>query len=99
MHDVNQEFKVKLTNFHELYQWSCEFPESFWSLFWKYSSIIAERNPTEVLKNGDDFFDSQWFPEAKLNFANNLFFIFVPIWQVWEFVKIEADISSLYFYL
>jgi len=72
MHEVNQEFKVKLTNFHELYQWSCEFPESFWSLFWRYSSIIAERNTTEVLKNGDDFFDSQWFPEAKLNFAQNL---------------------------
>ena len=72
MQVVNKEFKTKLTNFHELYQWSCEFPESFWDLFWRYSSIIAERNSTEVLKNGDDFFDSQWFPEAKLNFANNL---------------------------
>ena len=72
MQEVNKEFKTKLTNFHELYQWSCEFPESFWDLFWRYSSIIAERNSTEVLKNGDDFFDSQWFPEAKLNFANNL---------------------------
>ena len=72
MQEVNKEFKTKLTNFHELYQWSCEFPESFWDLFWRYSSIIAERNSTEVLKNGDDFFDSQWFPGAKLNFANNL---------------------------
>ena len=72
MQEVNKEFKTKLTNFHELYQWSCEFPESFWSLFWRYSSIIAERKPTEALKNGDDFFDSQWFPEAKLNFASNL---------------------------
>ena len=70
--EVNQEFKAKLTNFHELYQWSCEFPESFWDLFWRYASIIAERNPTEVLKNGDDFLDSKWFPDAKLNFAKNL---------------------------
>jgi len=72
MQEVNQEFKIKLTNFHELYQWSCEFPESFWDLFWRYSSIIAERNPTEVLKNGDDFLDSKWFPDARLNFAKNL---------------------------
>ena len=72
MHEVNQEFETKLTNFHELYQWSCEFPESFWDQFWKYSSIIAERNPTEVLKNGDDFLDSKWFPDARLNFAKNL---------------------------
>ena len=72
MQEVNQEFKAKLTNFHELYQWSCEFPESFWDLFWRYTSIIAERNPTEVLKNGDDFLDSKWFPDARLNFAKNL---------------------------
>ena len=32
----------------------------------------CRKKPTEALKNGDDFFDSQWFPEAKLNFANNL---------------------------
>ena len=72
MQEVNQEFETKLTNFHELYQWSCEFPESFWGLFWKYSSIIAERNPTEALKNGEDFLDSKWFPDARLNFAKNL---------------------------
>ena len=48
------------------------FPESFWSLFWKYSSIIAERKPTEALDNGEDFLDSKWFPDAKLNFAKNL---------------------------
>jgi len=72
MQEVNQEFKVKLTNFHELYQWSCEFPESFWDLFWKYSSIIAERKPTEALKNSDDFLGSEWFPDARLNFAKNL---------------------------
>ena len=70
--EVNQEFKVKLTNFHELYQWSCEFPESFWSFFWRYSSIIAERNPTEISKNSDDFLDSKWFPDTRLNFAKNL---------------------------
>ena len=72
MQEVNQEFETKLTNFHELYQWSCEFPESFWNLFWKYSSIIAERNPTKALENGDDFLDSEWFPDARLNFAKNL---------------------------
>ena len=74
MQEVNQEFETRLTNFHELYQWSCEFPESFWDLFWKYSSIIAERNPTEALKNGDDFLDSKWFPDARLNFAKNLLY-------------------------
>ncbi len=72
MQEVNQEFKIKLTNFHDLYQWSCEFPESFWGLFWSYSSIIAERNPTKILKSSDDLLGSEWFPDARLNFAKNL---------------------------
>jgi acetoacetyl-CoA synthetase len=72
MQVINQELKTKLTNFHELYQWSCEFPESFWSLFWRYSAIIAERNSSEVLKNSDDFLGSEWFSDARLNFAKNL---------------------------
>ena len=37
-----------------MYQWSCDFPESFWELFWSYSSINTERNPTNILKNGDE---------------------------------------------
>jgi len=72
MQKVNQQFEVKLTNFHQLYQWSCDFPESFWSFFWEYSSIIADRNNTDILKNGNDFLESEWFTGAELNFAENL---------------------------
>jgi acetoacetyl-CoA synthetase len=70
--EVNKQFQIKLGDFEDLYQWSCNYPELFWSSFWDYASIIAERNPTEVLKNGDDFLGSEWFPDARLNFAKNL---------------------------
>jgi uncharacterized protein Veg len=29
--------------------------KTFLGLFWRYSSIIAEKPPTEILKNGADF--------------------------------------------
>jgi len=69
---VNQEFKTNLANFHELYQWSIDFPESFWSLFWEFSSLNANRKSSDVLKNKNDFLKSEWFADSELNFAENL---------------------------
>ena len=60
---VNQEFKTNLANFHELYQWSIDFPESFWSLFWEFSSLNANRKSSDVLKNKNDFLKSEWFAD------------------------------------
>ena len=70
--EVNNKFEINLDSFRDLYQWSCDFPESFWELFWSYSLINADRNPINVLKNGNDFLGSEWFSDAKLNFAKNL---------------------------
>ncbi len=70
--EANKKFKVNLKNFHDLYKWSCDFPEFFWEHFWHYSKIISERNSNKVLKNGHDFLGSEWFPDARLNFAKNL---------------------------
>jgi len=70
--EVNNKFEINLDSFRDLYQWSCDFPESFWGLFWSYSLINADRNPTNVLNNGNDFLGSEWFSDAKLNFAKNL---------------------------
>ena len=72
MQEVNHKYKLKLTNFHELYQWSCKSSESFWELFFEFSSIIAHRDSSNVLKNGANLLESEWFPDAKLNFAENL---------------------------
>ena len=72
MQEVNHKYKLKLTNFHELYQWSCKSSESFWELFFEFSSIIADRGSSNVLKNGANLLESEWFPDAKLNFAENL---------------------------
>ena len=72
MQEVNHKYKLKLTNFHELYQWSCKSSESFWELFFEFSLIIADRGSSNVLKNGANLLESEWFPDVKLNFAENL---------------------------
>ena len=48
MQEVNKQFQTKLGDFEDLYQWSCNYPELFWSSFWDYASIIAENVPKSL---------------------------------------------------
>ena len=72
MRDVNSEFKTQFTDYHELWQWSVENHEDFWTHWWNYINPIASRQPNRALINADLFERSRWFPEAELNFAENL---------------------------
>jgi acetoacetyl-CoA synthetase len=55
----------------ELHRWSVECPEEFWVSVWDFSGIQGERGAT-VLVDGDKMPGAQWFPGARLNFAENL---------------------------
>ena len=72
MQEVNQKHNLKLKNFHELYEWSCQSSEHFWDFFLDFSSIIVDKESSNILKNGANLLESEWFPDAKLNFAENL---------------------------
>ena len=72
MQEVNQKHNLRLKNFHELYEWSCQSSEHFWDLFLDFSSIIVDKGSSNILKNGANLLESEWFPDAKLNFAENL---------------------------
>lgn len=72
MQEVNQKHNLKLKNFHELYEWSCQSSEHFWDFFLDFSSIIVDKGSSNILKNGANLLESEWFPDAKLNFAENL---------------------------
>ncbi len=60
-----------LKNYPELYQWSIENSELFWSVLWDFSKVIGEKG-LRILVNGDDIEQAEWFPDAQLNFAENL---------------------------
>ena len=40
--------------------------------FLDFSSIIVDKGSSNILKNGANLLESEWFPDAKLNFAENL---------------------------
>ncbi len=69
---VNNEYNLDLTSYHQLYNWSIENIPDFWAAMWDYGGIIASRKYKTVVDNFDDFFTVEWFPGARLNFAENL---------------------------
>ena len=59
-------------SYSDLHQWSVEQPGLFWSAVWDYADVIAEGDPTPPVKSLDLFPGAQWFPNTRLNFAENL---------------------------
>ncbi|MFL6651570.1 MAG: acetoacetate--CoA ligase, partial [Sulfurifustaceae bacterium] len=71
MAQVNARFG-NIRDFWELHRWSVEQPEAFWSAAWDFCEIIAAERGKQVLVDGDRMPGARWFPEARLNFAENL---------------------------
>lgn len=72
MQSVNQKYNLNLIDYAGLWQWSVDNHEDFWSEFWDFADIIAEKKGTQVLKDAEKMPGAKWFPEARLNFAENL---------------------------
>ncbi|MBM3554183.1 MAG: acetoacetate--CoA ligase [Alphaproteobacteria bacterium] len=57
--------------YDELWQWSIERPDAFWVAVWTFCRVIGERGRT-VIAHGDKMPGARFFPEGKINFAENL---------------------------
>jgi acetoacetyl-CoA synthetase len=60
-----------IADYDALHAWSIEDREGFWPLIWDYCGIIGERGE-RVLVDGDKMPGARFFPDASLNFAENL---------------------------
>src|ERR1700752_5260065 len=64
--------RLELNSYPEFYRWTVDNPEQFWSDVWDFCGVIASRRGSSVLVDGDKMPGARWFPEARLNFAENL---------------------------
>jgi acetoacetyl-CoA synthetase len=69
---VGRKHRLELDGYADLYRWSVESPEAFWSEVWDFCGVIAPKKGSTVLVDGDRMPGAKWFPEARLNFAENL---------------------------
>jgi acetoacetyl-CoA synthetase len=70
--DVNSSYSKHFASYDQLHQWSIENREDFWSIMWDFGGIIASNKGERILLDGDKMPGSIWFPDASLNFAENL---------------------------
>src|SRR5690606_5303477 len=59
------------TDYTGLHQWSVEQPEAYHAALWDRFDIIGERGERVVLP-GANIRETRFFPEARLNYAENL---------------------------
>lgn len=71
MQRCNSDFGLSLKTYEDLHTWSVSERERFWAAVWDFSDVKGERGETALL-NGDIMLDARFFPDAKLNFAENL---------------------------
>ncbi len=55
----------------DLWQWSVDAPEEFWSRLWDFCGVVGEKG-AEILVDRESMPGARWFPEARLNYAENL---------------------------
>ncbi|WP_415033037.1 acetoacetate--CoA ligase [Azonexus sp.] len=54
-----------------LWRWSVDQPEVFWPKIWDFCKLRGTMGAS-VLENGEQMPGARWFPEARLNYAENL---------------------------
>ncbi|MDH2427879.1 acetoacetate--CoA ligase [Sphaerisporangium sp. TRM90804] len=55
--------------YEDLWRWSVEAPEEFWTAVWKYFAVVGDRGDGPVISGTMP--DAKWFAGARLNYAAN----------------------------
>ena len=72
MKEAGARWKRAFKDFAELRRWSVEHREEFWRSIWDFCGVLAETAGERVVLNGDKMPGAKFFPDARLNFAENL---------------------------
>ncbi len=72
MGQVEHDWGASCQGYGELYDFSITEMEKFWSSVWDFCGVIAERRGEAVLEHPEAMPGARFFPEARLNFAENL---------------------------
>ena len=68
---MNRDGGPHFTDYHSLWEWTLKNPAEFWSTVWDFCEVIGDKGDV-LLTHGDTMPGAQFFPDARLNFAENL---------------------------
>jgi acetoacetyl-CoA synthetase len=69
---LERERGLRFDGYHELWQWSVDDLEGFWSAIWDFFDVQADGARDRVLA-GRAMPGAEWFPGASLNYAEHVF--------------------------
>lgn len=70
---INQSFSLDLKTYDELWRWSCDNLNHFWSTVWDYTGVISSKQAERAIADDAPIYPPpRWFEGARLNFAENL---------------------------
>lgn len=72
MQYVNKKYNKDFRGYRELYGWSVTEVEDFWASIWDYMGIVYSKPYTKVVDDLKHFPGAEWFPGARLNYAENI---------------------------
>ncbi|KOF17035.1 acetoacetyl-CoA synthetase [Ensifer adhaerens] len=67
----SERFGRSYADYDAFHAWSVAERGDFWTAVWEHCEVIGDRGATALI-NGDRMLDARFFPEASLNFAENL---------------------------
>ncbi|QQR99622.1 MAG: acetoacetate--CoA ligase [Austwickia sp.] len=68
---VNERHGLGLSTYDDLQAWSVRDLDGFWRAVWDFFDVVAEGSPDTVLAQ-DRMPGAVWFPDVRLNYAENL---------------------------
>ncbi len=60
------------SDYESVYRWSVDASEDFWQELWSQFDVICSQSADKVLENASAMPGANWFPGARLNYAENL---------------------------
>ncbi len=63
---------LTFAGYQELWQWSVDDLDGFWSAIWEFFDVQADGDPRPVLASRE-MPGARWFPNARLNYAEHVF--------------------------
>ena len=75
MVELSEKKNTLYHDYNQLHHWSVNHSEEFWSMVWDFCQVEGAKKPPVTFCPPDSSTpakDTQWFPHAKLNYAENL---------------------------
>jgi acetoacetyl-CoA synthetase len=69
---LERERGLSFADYHELWQWSVDDLDGFWSAIWEFFDVQADGEPRPVL-GSRAMPGAEWFPSTRLNYAEHVF--------------------------